>query len=148
MVNVRFLEPQTWQLGSLSHYIKLRAVGYEDLPPFPEIPPPGDVRNVEPIIEEENLKSYKQDKKKDMFSWESEQSSGTNSSSDSASSSDSSDSESDSSEDEDDDDEDDDDDEEEDEEGDEEEEQEDEDEDDEEEDESTNEESSEEHLDK
>lgn len=91
------LEPQTWQLGSLSHYIKLRAAGYEDLPPFPDNPPPGDCRNVEPIIEEEHIKSYKQDKKnKDMFSWESEQSSVANSLS--GTSSDSSESESDSSE--------------------------------------------------
>lgn len=48
------------QLGSLSHYINSRAVGYEPLPPFPENPPPGDVRDVEPIpapLETKHVKS-------------------------------------------------------------------------------------------
>lgn len=47
------------QLGSLSHYIKQRATGYEALPPFPEQPPPGDLRNVEPIVTAEEAKSHK-----------------------------------------------------------------------------------------
>jgi len=46
-------------LGSLSHYIKQRAAGYEPLPDFPEEPPSGDVRNVEPIPVEEPTKHYK-----------------------------------------------------------------------------------------
>jgi hypothetical protein len=47
------------QLGSLSHYIKQRASGYEPLPPFPDHPPPNDVRNVEPIVAPEDSKLYK-----------------------------------------------------------------------------------------
>ncbi|XP_056646948.1 AP-3 complex subunit beta-1 [Diorhabda sublineata] len=71
------------QLGSLSHYIKQRANGYEDLPPFPANPPPGDVRNVEPIRGEETKIHKSVDKKrKEEFTWESEGSSGGNSSSD------------------------------------------------------------------
>lgn len=46
-------------MGSLSHYIKQRATGYEALPPFPEQPPPSDVRNVESIPGEEALKMNK-----------------------------------------------------------------------------------------
>lgn len=37
------------QLGSLSHYINVRATGYQSLPHFPEEPPSGQVRDVEPI---------------------------------------------------------------------------------------------------
>ncbi|CAH0562703.1 unnamed protein product [Brassicogethes aeneus] len=72
------------QLGSLSHYIKQRAFGYEPLPPFPEQPPQGDVRNVEPIVEEETKqkksasgKSASQsDYTRNGMFWESENSSG------------------------------------------------------------------------
>lgn len=39
-------EHVAYQLGSLSHFIKSRAAGYEPLTPFPEQSPPGDVRNV------------------------------------------------------------------------------------------------------
>lgn len=39
-------EHVAYQLGSLSHFIKSRAAGYEPLAPFPEQSPPGDVRNV------------------------------------------------------------------------------------------------------
>ncbi|XP_063914960.1 AP-3 complex subunit beta-2 isoform X2 [Zophobas morio] len=91
------------QLGSLSHYIKQRATGYEPLPPFPEHPPPSDVRNVEPIVTTEDSKPYKKsDKKsKDMFLWESGSSRGassnnTSGSEDSSSSSESTSEESDS----------------------------------------------------
>lgn len=44
-----FLEQADYQLASLSHYIKQRASGYKPLPDFPEVPPPGEVRNVEPL---------------------------------------------------------------------------------------------------
>lgn len=37
------------QLGSLSHYINVRATGYQPLPAFPKDPPSGQVRDVEPI---------------------------------------------------------------------------------------------------
>lgn len=46
-------------MGSLSHYINARATGYEPLPEFPEVPPPGDVRNVEPIEMEEETRHSK-----------------------------------------------------------------------------------------
>lgn len=36
----------SYQLGSLSHYIKTRAVGYEPLAPFLDHPSPSDVRNI------------------------------------------------------------------------------------------------------
>lgn len=49
-----FSDHEDFLLGSLAHYIKQKTNGYEPLPPFPENPPPGDVRNVEiePIFEE------------------------------------------------------------------------------------------------
>ncbi|XP_055614239.1 AP-3 complex subunit beta-2 [Uranotaenia lowii] len=37
-----------FQLGSLSHYLNMRANGYQDLPQFPETAPDSSVRNVEP----------------------------------------------------------------------------------------------------
>lgn len=46
-------------MGSLSHYINTRATGYEALPDFPEVPPPSEVRNVEPIAVAEEAKSLK-----------------------------------------------------------------------------------------
>ncbi|KAL3289609.1 hypothetical protein HHI36_023021 [Cryptolaemus montrouzieri] len=79
-----------YQLGSLSHYIKQRAIGYKALPDFPEVPPPGDVRNVEPIPKTDTPRDRKgADKKsKENFSWNSETSSrGDTSSSESESSS-------------------------------------------------------------
>ncbi|XP_050519142.1 AP-3 complex subunit beta-1 [Diabrotica virgifera virgifera] len=88
-LNVQLTGHEELQLGSLSHYIKQRANGYEDLPPFPANPPTGDVRNVEPLSGEEDKVHKSTDKKrKDEFnsgsgmwgSWESEASSGGNSS--------------------------------------------------------------------
>ncbi|XP_062559042.1 AP-3 complex subunit beta-2 [Armigeres subalbatus] len=38
-----------FQLGSLSHYLNMRANGYQDLPFFPEVAPDGSVRNVEVV---------------------------------------------------------------------------------------------------
>nr|CAH7761482.1 unnamed protein product [Callosobruchus chinensis] len=101
LLQSQFRDTEELQLGSLSHYIKQRANGYKPLPPFPISPPPGDIRNVEPLYGEENSKSYNHaDKKgKESFSWESDASSNGNSSpssSSSESSSDSSDSEDDS----------------------------------------------------
>ncbi|XP_060537052.1 AP-3 complex subunit beta-2 [Cylas formicarius] len=68
-----FKDQEDLQLGSLSHYIKQRAAGYEPLPLFPEHPPSGEFRNVEPIITENNTKLYRhsEKKRKDQFSWES-----------------------------------------------------------------------------
>lgn len=38
---------EQFQLGSLSHYLNIRATGYHDLPMFPEVAPDSSVRNVE-----------------------------------------------------------------------------------------------------
>ncbi|KAG5899451.1 hypothetical protein JTB14_015304 [Gonioctena quinquepunctata] len=83
LLQIQITENDVLQLGSLSHYIKQRANGYEDLPQFPGNPPPGDSRNVEPIPGEENAKPSKSSVKKgkDTFTWASEASSAGNSSS-------------------------------------------------------------------
>lgn len=57
LLQSHFKDREDLQLGSLSHFINMRAIGYEPLPPFPDIPPPGDVRDVEPIVEETKQKS-------------------------------------------------------------------------------------------
>lgn len=44
----KFLNRQTFQLGSMSHYLNAKVNGYQDLPEFPEIAPDSSVRNVEP----------------------------------------------------------------------------------------------------
>jgi AP-3 complex subunit beta len=59
LLQSQFKDHEDLQLGSLSHYIKQRASGYEPLPPFPDHPPPNDVRNVEPIVAPEDSKLYK-----------------------------------------------------------------------------------------
>ncbi|CAG9855394.1 unnamed protein product [Phyllotreta striolata] len=95
VLKMQFAGNEELQLGSLSHYIKQRANGYEDLPPFPSNPPPGDVRNVEPIVEETTTKTRRNaDKKKKEFMWESENSSGASTSEYGSSTSSSSESES------------------------------------------------------
>ncbi|CAG9759558.1 unnamed protein product [Ceutorhynchus assimilis] len=72
LLQSQFKDQEELQLGSLSHYIKQRAVGYEQLPDFPEVPPSDDVRNVEPIVEESGKHHKHTDNKgNDMFSWES-----------------------------------------------------------------------------
>lgn len=38
---------EQYQLGSLSHYLNIRASGYHDLPQFPKVAPDSSVRNVE-----------------------------------------------------------------------------------------------------
>lgn len=80
MLQSQFRDSEDLQLGSLSHYIKQRANGYESLPPFPEYPPPGDTRNVEPLFEEEKSREVTEKKDKHSFRWEDEASSVTNSS--------------------------------------------------------------------
>lgn len=42
-----YLDRDEFQLGSLSHYLNSRAVGYMDLPTFPKVAPDSSVRNVE-----------------------------------------------------------------------------------------------------
>ena len=41
------IDRSEFQLGSLSHMINSKAVGYQDLPSYPEIQPDPTVRNVE-----------------------------------------------------------------------------------------------------
>jgi len=43
-----FIDRDEFQLGSLSHFLNVRAVGYMDLPSFPAVAPDPNVRNVEP----------------------------------------------------------------------------------------------------
>lgn len=45
-------------MGSLSHYINCRAIGYQDLPQFPELPTDSSVRCV--AVSEEQEKPIKQ----------------------------------------------------------------------------------------
>lgn len=42
---------EQYQLGSLSHYLNMKANGYNDIPPFPEVAPDSSVRNVESPVE-------------------------------------------------------------------------------------------------
>ncbi|XP_065572885.1 AP-3 complex subunit beta-2-like isoform X2 [Artemia franciscana] len=44
----KYKDRDTFQLGSLSHFLNIRANGYRDLPDFPEVAPDSTVRNVEP----------------------------------------------------------------------------------------------------
>ncbi|XP_055636661.1 AP-3 complex subunit beta-2 [Toxorhynchites rutilus septentrionalis] len=44
----KYYDRNSFQLGSLSHYLNMRVAGYQDLPSFPEIVPDSSVRNVEP----------------------------------------------------------------------------------------------------
>lgn len=46
---------EQFQLGSLSHYLNIRATGYHDLPMFPELAPDSSVRNVEVIVANEAI---------------------------------------------------------------------------------------------
>ena len=46
-LNCFCLDRSQYQLGSLSHMINSKAVGYQDLPPHPEVQPDPKVRNVE-----------------------------------------------------------------------------------------------------
>uniref|UniRef100_T1J818 AP-3 complex subunit beta n=1 Tax=Strigamia maritima TaxID=126957 RepID=T1J818_STRMM len=86
-----FKDRDQYQLGSLSHYINAKAIGYNDLPDFPEVAPDTNVRNVEMQIPWTEARVAK--KKKRSFYSESG-SSPNDSSSDSDSSSDESDSDS------------------------------------------------------
>ena len=44
----KFMNRQNFQLGSMSHYLNAKVMGYHELPEFPEAPPDPSVRNVEP----------------------------------------------------------------------------------------------------
>lgn len=53
------LDREEYQMGSLSHYINCRAIGYQDLPQFPESPTDSSVRCVA-VLEEPEEKLVKQ----------------------------------------------------------------------------------------
>ncbi|PRD34080.1 UNVERIFIED_CONTAM: AP-3 complex subunit beta-1 [Trichonephila clavipes] len=61
----KFKDRDRYQLGSLSHYINARTIGYHDLPDFPETVPDPSVRNVENQMpwQEFNLSKKKKKKK-------------------------------------------------------------------------------------
>jgi len=46
-IESKFATRDEFQLGSLSHFINVRASGYQDLPSYPEVPPDPSVRVVE-----------------------------------------------------------------------------------------------------
>lgn len=54
-----FVDREEYQMGSLSHYINCRAIGYQDLPQFPESPTDSSVRCVA-VPEEPEEKPFKQ----------------------------------------------------------------------------------------
>lgn len=75
---------EQYQLGSLSHYLNIKATGYNDIPLFPKVAPDASVRNVEspveaPTIDESVRMTSKQSKaakaKSKSFYSESEKSS-------------------------------------------------------------------------
>ncbi|KAG8197187.1 hypothetical protein JTE90_011345 [Oedothorax gibbosus] len=60
----RFKDRDRYQLGSLSHYINARTVGYHELPEFPEVAPDTSVRNVENQMPWQEFNFVKKKKKK------------------------------------------------------------------------------------
>lgn len=72
------IDREQFQLGSLSHYIDSRAIGYHELSAFPEVAPDPTVRNVEVPVEwatAVKTKTKSKPVKKKSFYSESEQSS-------------------------------------------------------------------------
>ncbi|XP_059089750.1 AP-3 complex subunit beta-2-like [Tigriopus californicus] len=82
----KFKDREVYQLGSLSHFLNIRANGYQDLPSFPDVAPDSSLRNVEPIkVPNPWEKSLDKLKKKSTFYSESDGESGTSDSSSSSS---------------------------------------------------------------
>ncbi|KAI8035501.1 AP-3 complex subunit beta-2 [Drosophila gunungcola] len=48
----KYRDGNTFQLGSLSHYLNMPAAGYKELPAFPVIPPDSSVRNIAGFMQE------------------------------------------------------------------------------------------------
>lgn len=46
---------EQYQLGSLSHYLNMKANGYNDIPSFPDVAPDASVRNVESPLETQSI---------------------------------------------------------------------------------------------
>lgn len=60
----KFKDRDRYQLGSLSHYINARTIGYHDLPDFPDTVPDPSVRNVENQMPWQEFNLLKKKKKK------------------------------------------------------------------------------------
>ncbi|XP_025190462.1 AP-3 complex subunit beta-2 isoform X2 [Melanaphis sacchari] len=58
LLQSNFVDREEYQMGSLSHYINSRAIGYQDLPQFPDLPTDSNVRCV--AVPEEYEKPVKQ----------------------------------------------------------------------------------------
>ncbi|XP_001948771.2 AP-3 complex subunit beta-1 isoform X1 [Acyrthosiphon pisum] len=58
LLQSNFVDREEYQMGSLSHYINSRAIGYQDLPQFPDFPTDSSVRCV--ALPEEQEKPVKQ----------------------------------------------------------------------------------------
>lgn len=48
----KYCERSFYQMGSLSHYLNIRATGYQDLPKFPVVAPDSSVRNIDGYMHE------------------------------------------------------------------------------------------------
>ncbi|KAH8270961.1 hypothetical protein KR044_005149 [Drosophila immigrans] len=48
----KYRDSNVYQLGSLSHYLNMPAMGYKDLPAFPAVAPDSSVRNIEGYMQE------------------------------------------------------------------------------------------------
>lgn len=53
---------EQFQLGSLSHYLNIRATGYHDIPDFPEVAPDSSVRNVESLTASPSESNAREDR--------------------------------------------------------------------------------------
>uniref|UniRef100_A0A224X613 AP-3 complex subunit beta n=1 Tax=Panstrongylus lignarius TaxID=156445 RepID=A0A224X613_9HEMI len=70
LLQSKFKDRENYQMGSLTHYINMRAAGYHDIPDFPELAPDPVARNVsEPLPPSPvNIAPKKQPKNKSFYS--------------------------------------------------------------------------------
>ena len=71
-IESKFATRDEFQLGSLSHFINVRASGYQDLPSYPEVPPDPSVRVVEVRVATNNriIRYYSRFTKKNLQQFE------------------------------------------------------------------------------
>lgn len=70
LLQSKFKDRENYQMGSLTHYINMRASGYHDLPPFPEVAPDPTARNISeptPSSPKEDTRSKKGTKEKSFY---------------------------------------------------------------------------------
>ncbi|CAH1404204.1 unnamed protein product [Nezara viridula] len=70
LLQSKFKDRENYQMGSLTHYINMRASGYHDLPPFPEVAPDPTARNIAepaPSSPKETTHSKKGTKEKPFY---------------------------------------------------------------------------------